>query len=114
MVKPEDSRKRSNRALQDKDWKAKKISKLDTPQRKDSTSKDKQKGKKGKVQNEQEKANESAENTEQNSFKVCKRYQPLLLTEFCQDGSMVVVERPWLNVLETLPPTLQRKRYGKT
>ena len=38
--------------------------------------------------------------------------QPLLFAGFNEDNSLVVVERPWVSIMEALPPTLQRKKYG--
>jgi hypothetical protein len=46
------------------------------------------------------------------NFKLIKRYQPLLFLDFADDGTMVVVERPWLAIMQTFPPPLHRKKYG--
>ncbi|XP_028410149.1 U3 small nucleolar RNA-associated protein 4 homolog [Dendronephthya gigantea] len=46
------------------------------------------------------------------AFKVCKKYQPLLFLGVNEDKSLVIVERSWLSIMENLPPTLHRKRYG--
>uniref|UniRef100_A0A6P8I1P2 U3 small nucleolar RNA-associated protein 4 homolog n=1 Tax=Actinia tenebrosa TaxID=6105 RepID=A0A6P8I1P2_ACTTE len=106
IVKPEENRKRPFKAdLEDKHWKAK-TAKLDTVEEKGK--------KKGKEQKEKERPKEKSESKELKSFKICKKYKPLLFLNFCRDGALVVVERPLLSMLETLPPTLQRKRYGKT
>eukprot|EP01135_Chromosphaera_perkinsii_P010028 Nk52_evm63s1992 gene=Nk52_evmTU63s1992 len=40
------------------------------------------------------------------------RYRPLLFCGFSSESSMIVVERPWLQVMESFPPTLYRTRYG--
>lgn len=47
------------------------------------------------------------------SFKVCEKFESPLYAGFVNDGSLVVVERPWVKVMEALPPKLYRKRYGK-
>ena len=40
------------------------------------------------------------------------RYQPMLLFDFLGDDRALVVERPWLRVIDHFPPTLQRQRFG--
>jgi hypothetical protein len=39
-------------------------------------------------------------------------FQPLLFLGMNDDKSLVTVERSWLSIMESLPPTLHRKRYG--
>lgn len=39
-------------------------------------------------------------------------YRPLLFAGFCEDNSLVVVERPWLSILKQLPEPFHRARYG--
>ena len=46
------------------------------------------------------------------NFKLIKRYQPLLFLGFAESEKLVVVERPWLNVMQNLPPPLFRQKYG--
>lgn len=41
------------------------------------------------------------------------RYQPLMFLDFVGDDEMVVVERPWFGILESLPPSFHRKKYGE-
>lgn len=72
----------------------------------ENTKKPKEQGKK-----EKEAKAQQAENTE--SFKVCQKFECPLYAGFVNDGSLVVVERPWMKVMESLPPKLYRKRYGK-
>eukprot|EP00049_Salpingoeca_infusionum_P007114 m.115856 g.115856 ORF g.115856 m.115856 type:complete len:248 (-) comp13582_c0_seq3:482-1225(-) len=40
------------------------------------------------------------------------RYRPLLYADFVSDNALVVVERAWSAVLDTLPMPLERHRYG--
>ncbi|XP_046842982.1 U3 small nucleolar RNA-associated protein 4 homolog [Xenia sp. Carnegie-2017] len=46
------------------------------------------------------------------AFKICKKYKPLLFLGMNDNNSLVTVERSWLSIMECLPPTLYRKRYG--
>jgi U3 small nucleolar RNA-associated protein 4 len=46
------------------------------------------------------------------NFKLIRRFQPLLFADFSETGAMVVVERPWLAVMQTFPPPLYRSKYG--
>lgn len=46
------------------------------------------------------------------NFKHVKRYQPLLYLGFTESQELVVVERPWLAVMQKLPPPLFRQKYG--
>jgi len=43
---------------------------------------------------------------------VLSRYNPILFFETLQDDSFVVIERPWVSVVQKLPPPLYRPRYG--
>lgn len=40
------------------------------------------------------------------------KYRPLLFADFIDPHSLVVVEEPWLKVMEKLPDPLYRQRYG--
>jgi len=40
------------------------------------------------------------------------KYGPILLFDFLADDTAVVVEQPWLRVMEHLPPALHRHRFG--
>eukprot|EP00658_Telonema_sp_P-2_P023256 TRINITY_DN19306_c0_g1_i3.p1 TRINITY_DN19306_c0_g1~~TRINITY_DN19306_c0_g1_i3.p1 ORF type:complete len:153 (-),score=35.27 TRINITY_DN19306_c0_g1_i3:87-545(-) len=46
------------------------------------------------------------------SVKFVDKFRPILYVGFADDGSMIVIERPWLQVMESLPSTLYRPRYG--
>ena len=43
---------------------------------------------------------------------VCLYYNSILYFDFITRGQMLVVEQPWLRVIETLPAPLQRRVYG--
>ncbi|KAF5368316.1 hypothetical protein D9758_002360 [Tetrapyrgos nigripes] len=45
-------------------------------------------------------------------FKMITQYRPLLLVDFLSQGEMVVVERPLVDVLATLPPAYFKHKYG--
>ncbi|CAB3981633.1 U3 small nucleolar RNA-associated 4 homolog [Paramuricea clavata] len=68
-------------------------------------------GKKRK-HSESVKTTEREEIEQSEAFKICKKYQPLLFLGVNDDKSVVTVERSWLSIMESLPPTLHRKRYG--
>ena len=40
------------------------------------------------------------------------KYGPILLFDFLANDTAVVVEQPWLRVMEHLPPALHRHRFG--
>lgn len=43
---------------------------------------------------------------------ICLRYNSMLHMDFIDANEMVIVEQPWLNVIATFPPALERKLYG--
>ena len=43
---------------------------------------------------------------------MCFRYKGMLYLEFIEENEMVVVEQPWIDVVETLPAALSRRVYG--
>jgi len=45
-------------------------------------------------------------------FKMITHYRPILCAEFLAPGELVVVERPLIDVLATLPPAYFRHKYG--
>lgn len=47
-------------------------------------------------------------------LRTVRRYQPLLYAGFlaAEQPELVLIERPWLAVMEQFPPTLYRVRYG--
>jgi len=44
--------------------------------------------------------------------KTNSRYSPMLFFENLDDNSFVVVERPWLSIIQKFPAPLYRPRYG--
>ncbi|XP_049851443.1 uncharacterized protein LOC126326042 [Schistocerca gregaria] len=48
---------------------------------------------------------------QKDSWRVVKKYQPLFVG-FTQDGALVIVERPWMKMLQDLPPSFYRQRYA--
>lgn len=43
---------------------------------------------------------------------ICLRYTSVLHMDFIADNEMVIVEQPWLSVIETFPAALERKLFG--
>lgn len=46
------------------------------------------------------------------NFKMVMHYRPLLHVAFLQDGELLAVERPLIDVLATLPPAYFKHKYG--
>ncbi|KAF8710930.1 WD40 repeat-like protein, partial [Rhizoctonia solani] len=48
------------------------------------------------------------------SFAIVTKFRPVVLADFCMDGAgeMVVVERPLVDLLSTLPPAYLKPKYG--
>lgn len=46
------------------------------------------------------------------NFTICLRYSGIIFQEFLSKNEMVIVEQPWLNVVNQLPDALERQRYG--
>lgn len=46
------------------------------------------------------------------NFTICLRYDSILFQDFVADNEMVIVEQPWLSILEDLPDALSRRVYG--
>ena len=50
---------------------------------------------------------------EQNgNFTICLRYSGMLFMDFIAENEMVVVEQPWMDVVNALPDALARRVYG--
>lgn len=47
-----------------------------------------------------------------NNFTMCLQYSNLLFQEFLNEEEMVVVEEPWMSILEELPDALARRVFG--
>lgn len=46
------------------------------------------------------------------NFQLLFKYQPLMFLDFMGPDSMVVVERPMFGILEKLPPSFYKAKYG--
>ena len=46
------------------------------------------------------------------NFTVCLRYNEILFQEFIDENEMVIIEEPWMSILEDLPDALARRVYG--
>jgi U3 small nucleolar RNA-associated protein 4 len=46
------------------------------------------------------------------NFRLVTRYRPLLLVEYLGPGELLVVERPLVDLLSTLPPAYFKATYG--
>jgi U3 small nucleolar RNA-associated protein 4 len=49
---------------------------------------------------------------EVNNFTICLKFSNLIFQDFISEKEMVVVEEPWMSVLEELPEALARRMYG--
>jgi hypothetical protein len=47
-----------------------------------------------------------------NNFTICLRYSEILFQDFVAENEMVIVEEPWMSILEDLPDALARRVYG--
>jgi U3 small nucleolar RNA-associated protein 4 len=45
-------------------------------------------------------------------FKMITHYRPILFVDYLTAGELVVVERPLVDVLSTLPPAYFKHKYG--
>lgn len=57
-------------------------------------------------------ANGADKSTWNSPFNVIRKYREMLMVDFLGEGEMVVVERPIIDVLQTLPPAYFKARYG--
>lgn len=48
------------------------------------------------------------------NFAVLTHYRPLLFADFLECGEMIVVERPWVDVMSTMPPAFFKPKYGSS
>jgi len=46
------------------------------------------------------------------NFTICLRYGNMLFMDFIADNEMVVVEQPWMDIVNALPDALERRAYG--
>jgi U3 small nucleolar RNA-associated protein 4 len=52
------------------------------------------------------------EEQQSNNFKMVTHYRPILHVDFLGPGELMVVERPLVDVLSTLPPAYFKPKYG--
>ena len=50
--------------------------------------------------------------TSSNNFTICLRYNEILFQDYVAENEMVIVEEPWMSILEDLPDALARRVYG--
>ncbi|XP_069758009.1 U3 small nucleolar RNA-associated protein 4 homolog isoform X2 [Narcine bancroftii] len=53
-----------------------------------------------------------ARKKQEHAFKICKKYKPLLHVELLLDGSLVVVERPIMDINAQLPAMIRQKKFA--
>ncbi len=46
------------------------------------------------------------------NYTICVKYDSILQLEFVKEDELVIVEQPWLTVLNSLPDPLERRMYG--
>jgi U3 small nucleolar RNA-associated protein 4 len=46
------------------------------------------------------------------NFTICLRYSEILFQDFVAENEMIIVEEPWMSILEDLPDALARRVYG--
>jgi hypothetical protein len=46
------------------------------------------------------------------NFTICLRYAGIIFQDFIGKNEMLVLEQPWMSVVDTLPDALERQRYG--
>lgn len=46
------------------------------------------------------------------NFTICLRHSEILFQDFIAENEMVIVEEPWMSILEELPDALARRVYG--
>ena len=55
---------------------------------------------------------DSASDKENRNFTTCLRYSGMIFLDFLDENELVVVEQPWLGIVNSLPDALERQRYG--
>ncbi|XP_032891502.1 U3 small nucleolar RNA-associated protein 4 homolog isoform X2 [Amblyraja radiata] len=54
----------------------------------------------------------NARKNQEHAFKICKKFKPLLHVELLFDGSLVVVERPVMDINAQLPAPVRQKKFA--
>ncbi|CAK5279981.1 unnamed protein product [Mycena citricolor] len=68
----------------------------------------------GKPSRRKRRRDDKPDGSDESSFKMITHYRPLLHVDFLASGDLVVVERPLVDVLSTLPPAYFAPKYGVT
>lgn len=55
---------------------------------------------------------DSTTDKENRNFTTCLRYSGMIFLEYLDENELVVVEQPWLGIVNSLPDALERQRYG--
>ncbi|KAG8686907.1 U3 small nucleolar RNA-associated protein [Ceratobasidium sp. 395] len=66
----------------------------------------------GEGQEKEKKRKRATAKDEEEPFGIVTKFRPVLLVDFCEEGEMVVVERPLVDLLATLPPAYHKPKYG--
>jgi len=61
---------------------------------------------------QKEAAAAAAQEEQDSNFKMVTHYRPILHVDFLGPGELLVVERPLIDVLATLPPAYFKPKYG--
>ncbi|KAF9647486.1 WD40 repeat-like protein [Thelephora ganbajun] len=59
-------------------------------------------------------AEDTYSQTQQKNFTVLTHYRPLLFVDFLDRGEMIVVERPLVDIMSTMPPAFFKQKYGSS
>ncbi len=46
------------------------------------------------------------------NYTICVKYDSILQLEFIKEDELVIVEQPWLTIVNSLPDPLERRIYG--
>ncbi|KAG8747670.1 U3 small nucleolar RNA-associated protein [Ceratobasidium sp. 414] len=66
----------------------------------------------GEAQEKKKRKRTTAVEDGEEPFGIVTKFRPVLLVDFCEEGEMVVVERPLVDLLATLPPAYHKPKYG--
>ncbi|XP_041417112.1 U3 small nucleolar RNA-associated protein 4 homolog isoform X4 [Xenopus laevis] len=55
---------------------------------------------------------ESEQKSRAHAFKITKRFQPLMFMDLLSNGDLVLVERPFSDIVANLPPPMKQKKFG--
>ncbi|KAM3918226.1 U3 small nucleolar RNA-associated protein 4 homolog [Leptodactylus fuscus] len=55
---------------------------------------------------------ENTRRSHAHAFKITRKFQPLLFMDLLDDGELVLVERPLIDILTQLPPPMKQKKFA--